>query len=82
MKRRIIVEIRDDIPDDVALRIVTRVVELGRISKGVRDQDHYCWATTFAVGDDEIVVYTREKYKTQADSFIVAKNKAYKRRKQ
>lgn len=68
IKRRIIIEIRnDDISDWEAMTMVKYVIEQGKISK-TKDTPQYCFATTFPGG---FKVLAREKYKTKADSFVV-----------
>lgn len=66
---RIHLDIRDDIPTNVALRCVTRVVEEGRVSaKG----EMYAYATTFDTCLGEIWVEARPYRKS--DCFLVYKN--------
>lgn len=70
------IEIRDNIPDEVAIELVRIVILQGRISKH-NDRLYYCWATTIIDHDgNEYVVYTRENRKT--DCFVVTKNKMKK----
>ena len=64
------IKIEDNIPEQVALRCVLSVVNQGKISKDMKGNNYYCWATTFETSVGEIAVYTR-KYKNT--SFIVKK---------
>lgn len=66
---KIHIDIRDDIPANIALRCVTRVVEEGRVSaKGTM----YAYATTFDTCLGEIWVAARPYRKS--DCFLVYKN--------
>lgn len=66
---KIHIDIRDDIPPNIALRCVTRVVEEGRVSaKGTM----YPYATSFDTCLGEIQVSARPYHKS--DCFLVYKN--------
>lgn len=65
------IDIRDNINDTIALQLVLRVVEMGKVSQDSKGNKYYCWITTFDVNGDEIVVYTRENRKS--DCFVVYK---------
>lgn len=67
---RIIVDIRDSISPSTALLLVERVVTEGRISN---DGKIYCYATSFRVGKDEIMVAIRPYRKNNC--FVVYKIK-------
>ena len=41
----VIINFPDDFPADEAVRVVSAVMDLGRISKGTHGPQ-YCWATT------------------------------------
>jgi len=70
MKRRIIIEVRNDsISDMHAVELVASVVAQGKISK-IKGEEQYCFMTTFLNGYH---VYARERYNTQAHSFVVDK---------
>ena len=45
--RRLTIVIRDDTPDDVAMRRVTNVIDQGRISRGGKA---YCFCTSWTDG--------------------------------
>lgn len=62
------IEIRDSIPDDIAIELVGIVIRQGRISKG-KDRMYYCWATKITYQDEEYTVYVRDNRKT--DCFVV-----------
>ena len=64
------IEIRKDIPDDIAIELVRMVIRQGRISKG-KDRMYYCWATKITYQDEEYTVYVRDNRKT--DCFVVTK---------
>lgn len=65
------IDIRDNIPDELALRLVLKVVQQGKVSKGENNKDYYCWITVFEVDGIEYIVHTRQ-YRKQ-DCFIVCK---------
>lgn len=65
------IEIRKDIPDEIAIELVRMVIQQGRISKG-KDRMYYCWATKITYQDEEYTVYVRDNRKT--DCFIVTKS--------
>lgn len=65
------IEIRDSIPDDIAIELVGIVIRQGRISKK-GDTNYYCWATKITYQDEEYAVYVRDNRKT--DCFIVTKS--------
>ena len=67
---KIHIDIRDDIAPEVALECVKMVIENGKISN---DGKQYCYLTSFNVGDDEVMVNTRDYRKS--DCFLVWKNK-------
>ena len=64
------IEIRDNIPDEIATELVRMVIRQGRISKG-KDRMYYCWATKITYQGKEYTVYVRDNRKT--DCFIVTK---------
>lgn len=64
------IEIRKNIPDEIAIELVRIVIRQGRISKG-KDRMYYCWATKIIYQDEEYTVYVRENRKT--DCFVVTK---------
>lgn len=66
---KIHIDIRDDIPANIALRCVTRVVEEGRVSAQGK---MYAYATTFDTCLGEICVSARPYCKS--DCFLVYKN--------
>jgi hypothetical protein len=64
------IEIRHNIPDEIAIELVGIVIRQGRISKG-KDRNYYCWATKITYQDEEYTVYVRDNRKT--DCFVVTK---------
>lgn len=66
------IEIRDSIPDDIAIELVGIVIRQGRISKG-KDRMYYCRATKITYQDEEYIVYVRDNRKN--DCFVVTKVK-------
>lgn len=66
------IDIRDNINPAMALRLVARVIDAGKISKGENGKMYYCWITVFDTPDGEIMVSTRQYRKT--DCFVVHKN--------
>lgn len=66
------IEIRDNIPDEVAIELVGIVIRQGRISEG-KDRMYYCWATVLTYCNQDYVVYVRDNRKT--DCFVVTKKK-------
>lgn len=64
------IEIRKNIPDEIAIELVRIVIQQGRISKG-KDRMYYCWATKMTYQDEEYTVYVRDNRKT--DCFVVTK---------
>ena len=64
------IEIRKNIPDEIAIELVRMVIQQGRISKG-KDRMYYCWATKITYQDEEYTVYVRDNRKT--DCFVVTK---------
>ena len=64
------IEIRKNIPDEIAIELVRIVIRQGRISKG-KDRMYYCWATKIIYQDEEYTVYVRDNRKT--DCFVVTK---------
>ena len=64
------IEIRNNIPDEIAIELVSMVIRQGRISKG-QDRNYYCWATKITYQDEEYTVYVRDNRKT--DCFVVTK---------
>ena len=64
------IEIRDNIPDEIAIELVGSVIRQGRISqKG--DRKYYCWVTKITYDDNDYTVYVRDNRKT--DCFVVTK---------
>lgn len=64
------IEIRKNIPDEIAIELVRMVIRQGKISKG-KDRMYYCWATKITYQDEEYTVYVRNNRKT--DCFVVTK---------
>lgn len=64
------IEIRKNIPDEIAIELVRMVIQQGRISKG-KDRMYYCWVTKITYQDEEYTVYVRDNRKT--DCFVVTK---------
>lgn len=70
-KIRINIDIRDNIEPGLALLLVARVTDSGKISEGEKGKTYYCWGTLFDTPDGEIMVATRQYRKT--DCFVVYK---------
>lgn len=68
--KNIKIEIRDNIPDEIAIELVSIVINQGKISKG-KDRMYYCWATSITHDDKEYMVYVRDN--RQSDCFVVTK---------
>ena len=64
------IEIRDNIPDEIAIELVGVVIRQGRISES-GGKKYYCWVTTITYRDEDYVVYVRDNRKT--DCFVVTK---------
>lgn len=64
------IEIRDNIPDEIAIALVGKVIKQGRISKQ-GDKMYYCWATEIGYNNDRYMVLVRDNRKT--DCFVVCK---------
>ena len=64
------IDIRDKIPDDLALELVRQVVREGRQSK---DNTLYTYLTIFHFDSGDIAVATREYRKS--DCFVVYRSK-------
>ena len=64
------IEIRKNIPDEIAIELVRMVIQQGRISEG-KDRMYYCWVTKITYQDEEYTVYVRDNRKT--DCFVVTK---------
>lgn len=69
---KIEIDIRDNIPDEVAIELVGIVIPQGRISEG-KDRMYYCWITTINYQDEEYNVFVRENRKN--DCFVVTKSR-------
>lgn len=65
------IEIRDNIPDEIAIELVGIVIRQGRISEG-KDRMYYCWLTKISYKDEEYTVYVRDNRKN--DCFVVCKS--------
>lgn len=66
------IEIRDNIPDDIAIELVGVVIRQGRISKQ-GDKMYYCWVTKITYADEDYIVYVRDNRKT--DCFVVTRSR-------
>lgn len=85
MSKRITITVHDDIPDDVALRLVLQTVEQGRISHNSKGEEFYCWAILSAdparAGDDidfedfNYAICTSPQSKSPNSAFHVMNNK-------
>ena len=65
------IDIRDNIPDDIAIELVGIVIRQGRISKHKGNKMYYCWATQITYRDEDYTVYVRDNRKS--DCFVVTK---------
>lgn len=63
------IDIKDNIPDELALKLVLRVVQDGKISKGEKGKMYYCWITILELDGIEYIVHTRQYRKN--DCFVV-----------
>ena len=70
---KIQIEIRDDIPDAIAVECVMHVVRHGRVSEGEHGKKYYCWATVLDTPVGKVIVATRQYRKN--DCFVVYKMK-------
>lgn len=66
------IDIRDDIPDEIAIGLVGVVIRQGRKSKD-GDKMYYCWDTEIEYDGERYMVFVRDNRKT--DCFIVCKKK-------
>lgn len=68
---RITIDVRDGIPEELAIRRVCLVVRNGRVSQagGIK---HFCWYTRWE--DDIAVAVNRKRKESSADSFVVIKH--------
>ena len=70
------IRIDDDIDDELALQLVLKVVQQGRISRGRNNKACYCFATVLRIPEDpdyEYIVYSNGN--TKDDCFLVYKVK-------
>lgn len=67
------IDIRDEIPPEIALECVKQVVKEGKVSTGENGKKYYCWGTRFKTNIGNIMVATRQYRKD--DCFIVYKIK-------
>lgn len=65
--KRVIINIEDNIPTELAVGRVYNIIREGRISEA-NNKKHYCWGTKYA---DGIMVGVKPKYGTDSDIFIV-----------
>lgn len=64
------IEIRNNIPDEIAIELVGIVIRQGRISQS-KGKKYYCWATEIEYDGNKYMVYVRDNRKT--DCFVVTK---------
>lgn len=69
------IDIRDGIPDAIAVECVLNVVKAGKISEGEHGKMYYCWATIFDTSVGDVWVITRHYRKD--DCFLVYKDKRH-----
>lgn len=67
------ITIKDNIPDELALKLVFNVVQGGRVSKGENGKKYYCFITLFGVNGEEYIVKANQYRKD--DCFVVYKSK-------
>lgn len=65
------IKIENGIPDSLALELVLRVVEGGRISKDSKGREYYCFVTILEYRGEEYIVQARQGLKE--DTFEVVK---------
>lgn len=63
------IDIKDNIPHEIALECVKQVVSDGKVSTGEKGKKYYCWATLFQTNIGKIMVATRQYRKD--DCFVV-----------
>lgn len=68
------IDIRDEIPVELAIEAVRQVVQEGKVSVGEKGKMYYCWATSFSSNIGKIIVSTRQYRKN--DCFVVYKDKS------
>lgn len=68
------IDIRDEIPVELAIDAVQQVVQEGKVSTGEKGKMYYCWATSFSSNIGKIIVSTRQYRKN--DCFVVYKDKS------
>lgn len=71
-KRKMIIEITEEVGDYEALEALLSVISIGKISKGAKGKDHYCWLT---IDHRNIAVSTKPKYGTNNDRFVIFEQK-------
>lgn len=64
-----IIDIRDNIPDYIACRVVEEVCRMGKISKDTKGNQYYCWCTIFNYNKVPYRIITRKN--NNQPSFIV-----------
>lgn len=67
------IDIRDGIPDAIAVECVMHVVRQGKISTGENGKKYYCWGTLLQTPIGNVVVATRQYRKD--DCFVVYKQR-------
>lgn len=69
---KIIIDIKDGVPETTAVFLVLSVMRKGRISFAKDGTPHFCWAS---VSPNGFIVHTRQKSSPNAaDSFVVMKD--------
>lgn len=69
---KIHIDIRDNIPETIALECVRIVIGYGRVSKGEHGKKYYSLVTSFDTSAGEVWVSTRQYRKS--DCFVVHRN--------
>lgn len=67
------IRIENGIPDSLALELVLKVVQGGRISKDSKGREYYCFITILEYRGEEYIVQARQGL--NEDTFEVKKNR-------
>lgn len=79
MARRITITINDDEVSDLdAIMQVAAVIQNGKVSVGPKGREHYSFANVWENKDRVDAVYTRPKYTSLSDRFVVTREKISK----
>lgn len=68
-----IITIEDNIADDLAVELVAKVIQGGKVSHDSKGNAYYCWVTVFEHNGEKFDVWTRKN--PNQPSFIVCKHR-------